>query len=132
MEQDMSEVSIEEVIKGYVKLRDKKNKMKREHSEELAPINEKMTLVEGWLMRDLISRKVQSQKTAEGTAFLQKSTSATVKDRDAFLDFVRKNKMWDLLENRVAKSVVVDHLENTGEVIPGVNFEQTQVVRIRR
>lgn len=128
----MSEVSIEQVVRGYIKLRDKKNEMKREHTEQLAPINEKMKLVEGWLMRDLITRKVQSQKTAEGTAFLQKSTTATVKDRDAFLDFVKKNDRWDLIENRVAKSAVVDHLENTGEVVPGVSFEQTQVVRIRR
>jgi hypothetical protein len=132
MEQDMSEVSVEEVVKGYIKLRDKKNDLKREHTEELAPINEKMALVEGWLMRDLVTRGVQSQKTAAGTAFLQKSTRATVKDRDAFLEFVKEKEMWDLLENRVAKSVVVDYLENTGEVIPGVNFEQTQVVRIRR
>jgi hypothetical protein len=128
----MSEVSVEDVIKGYVKLRDKKTELKRGHTEELAPINEKMALVEGWLLRDLTTRKVQSQKTAEGTAFIQKSTTATVKDRDAFLDFVRKNEMWDLIENRVAKSVVVDHLENTGEVIPGVNYEATQVVRVRR
>ena len=128
----MDTVSVKDVIKGYVKLRDMKNEMKRQHTEALAPINEKMQLVEGWLMRDLISRGVESQKTSEGTSYLQKSTSATVKDRDAFLNFVRENNMWDLLENRVAKSVVVDHLENTGEVIPGVNFEQAQVVRIRR
>lgn len=128
----MSEVTVRDVIKGYVKLRDRKNELKRQHTEELAPINEKMSLVEGWLMRDLITRGVQSERTEEGTAYLQKNSSATVKDRDAFLDFVRENSMWDLLENRVAKSVVVDHLENTGEVVPGVNFEQTQVVRIRR
>ncbi len=128
----MSTVSVEEVIKGYVKLRDKKNKLKQQHTEELVPINEKMLLVEGWLMRDLLSRGVQSQKTAEGTAFLQKNSKATVKDRDAFLEFVRENKMWDLIENRVAKSVVEDYLENTGEVVPGINFEKIQVVRIRR
>jgi hypothetical protein len=128
----MTNPTIEEVVKGYVSLRDKKTEMKRGHTEELAPINEKMKLVENWLLRDLLSRGVQSQKTAEGTAFLQKSTTATVKDRDAFLKFVRENEMWDLIENRVAKSVVVDHLENTGDVIPGANYEATQVVRIRR
>jgi hypothetical protein len=40
--------------------------------------------------------------------------------------------MWDLIENRVSKSVVSDYLEETGDVIPGVNYEVAQVVRIRR
>ena len=128
----MGSVTVKDVIKGYVKLRDRKNELKKQHTEELVPINEKMELVEGWLMRDLLTRGVESERTTEGTAYLQKNSKATVKDRDAFLEFVIEQKMWDLLENRVAKSVVVDHLENTGEVVPGVNFETTQVVRIRR
>lgn len=124
--------NIEDVVKGYVCLRDKKGDLKKKHSEELAPINEKMMKIEGWLMRDLQTRKVQSQKTAEGTAFIQKSTKATVRDRDAFLDHVKKNDAWDLIENRVSKSVVEDHLENTGEIVPGVHYEKTLVVRVRR
>lgn len=128
----MTAPNIEDVVKGYVSLRDLKTKMKKGHTEELAPINENMAKIEGWLMRDLQGRKVLSQKTAEGTAFIQSSTKATVRDRDAFLAHVKENDAWDLIENRVAKSVVEDHLENTGEIIPGVHYEKTLVVRVRR
>ena len=128
----MTAPNIEDVVKGYVSLRDLKTKMKKGHTEELAPINENMMKIEGWLMRDLQVRKVLSQKTAEGTAFIQSSTKATVRDRDAFLAHVKENDAWDLIENRVAKSVVEDHLENTGEIIPGVHYEKTLVVRVRR
>lgn len=128
----MTAPNIEDVVKGYVSLRDLKTKMKKGHTEELAPINENMAKIEGWLMRDLQGRKVLSQKTAEGTAFIQSSTKATVRDRDAFLAHVKDNNAWDLIENRVAKSVVEDHLENTGEIIPGVHYEKTLVVRVRR
>ena len=128
----MAAANIEDVVKGFVTLRDKKAALKKKHVEELAPYNEGMAKIEGWLMRDLQSRKVQSQKTAEGTAFIQKFTKATVRDRDAFLQHVKENDAWDLIENRVAKSVVEDHLENTGEVIPGVHYEKTLVVRVRR
>ena len=128
----MSTPNIEDVVKGYVSLRDQKAKIKKQHVEELAPFNEKMMKIEGWLLRDLQTRKVQSQKTAEGTAFLQKSTKATVRDRDAFLKHVKDNDAWDLIENRAAKSVVEDHLENTGEIVPGVHYERTTVVRVRR
>lgn len=128
----MTAANIEDVVKGYVTLRDKKAALKKKHAEELAPYNENMMKIEGWLMRDLQSRKVQSQKTAEGTAFIQNFSKATVRDRDAFLQHVKENDAWDLIENRVAKSVVEDHLENTGEVIPGVHYEKTLVVRVRR
>ena len=128
----MGTPTVDQVVKGYIKLRDKKNDMKKDQVEELRPINEKMALLEGWLQRDLMSRGVESQKTAEGTAFLSTTSAAVVKDRDAFLEFVKENEMWDLLENRVSKTVVRDHLEDTGEVIPGVNYQETKVVRIRR
>lgn len=128
----MAAPNIEDVVKGYVTLRDRKAKLKKKHSEELLPYTERMLKIEGWLLKDLQSRKVQSQKTAEGTAFIQKSTKATVRDRDAFLKHVKDTDAWDLLENRVAKSVVEDHLENTGEIIPGVHYEKTLVVRVRR
>ena len=128
----MGTPNVEDVIRGFVKLRDKKNEIKRRHSEELAPINEKMATLEAWLQRDLLNRKVQSQKTEAGTAYLSTDARATVKDRDAYLDFVREKGMWDLLENRVSKSVVRDYLEETGEVVPGVHYEVSQVVRVRR
>lgn len=125
-------VKINEVVRGYVALRDKKNEIKKRHAEELRPINEKMEVIEGWLQRDLMNRGVQSEKTDSGTAYLSTVVTATVRDRDEYLKFVKEKEMWDLIENRVSKSVVSDYLEETGEIIPGVNYEKTQVVRIRR
>lgn len=124
--------NVEDVVRAYVTLRDKKNERKREHAEELRPLTEKMEKLENWLMRDLQTRKVESEKTKAGTAFMSTVSSATVQDRDAFFEFVIKEKMWDLLENRVSKSVVKDRLEETGELVPGVNYNVTKVVRIRR
>ena len=128
----MGQPTVDEVVKGYIKLRDKKNQLKKDQAEVLKPLTEKMNLLENWLLRDLQTRKVESQKTAEGTAYITTMSAATVKDRDAFFDFVKENNMWDLLENRVSKSVVRDYLEDTGEVVPGVNYQETVAVRIRR
>ena len=128
----MGQTTVDKVIKGYVMLRDKKNEMKKDQAEALRPITEKMMVLEGWLQRDLMARGVESEKSKKGTAFLSTVSSATVKDRDAFLAFVKEKEMWDLLENRAAKSVVQDYLEETNEVVPGVNYQETKVVRIRR
>lgn len=123
---------VERIVEAFVKLRDHKMKVQKRHKEELAPINEKMDRLAGWLQSDLLQRKVQSQKTAAGTAYLSTDSSATVKDRDAYLKFVIENEMWDLIENRVSKTAVRDYLERTNEVPPGVNYVTTQVVRVRR
>lgn len=128
----MGTPTVDEVVKGYITLRDRKNKMKKDQAEDLRPITEKMGLLENWLLRDLQTRGVESQKTKEGTAFVSTVATATVKDRDALFDFIKEKDMYDLLENRVSKTVVADYLEDTGEVVPGVNYQQTQVVRIRR
>lgn len=128
----MGTPNVEDVVRGYIKLRDRKNDLKKQHADELRPITEKMTLLENWLLRDLQTRKVESQKTKEGTAYVSTVAAATVKDRDALFDFVKEKEMWDLLENRVSKSVVRDYLEETGEIVPGVNYQETKVVRIRR
>lgn len=128
----MAHATVDEVVKGYIKLRDRKVKLKKEQMDELRPITDKMVILENWLLRDLQTRKVESQKTAEGTAFISTMSAATVKDRDAFFKYVIENEQWDLLENRVSKTVVRDHLEDTGEVVPGVNYSETVVVRIRR
>lgn len=128
----MTEVNVEQIVAAFVKLRDHKNKIQKRHKEELAPVNEKLDRLSGWLQNDLLQRKVQSQKTAAGTAYLSTDSSATVKDRDEYLKFVIENEMWDLLENRVSKTAVRDYLEEHGEVPPGVNYVTTQVVRVRR
>lgn len=128
----MGKPLVSDVVRSYVKLRDKKTELKRKHSEELAPLNEKMAKIEGWLQRNLLEQGLQSQKTEEGTAYLSTETRATVKDRDAFFEWVIKNERWDFLENRVSKTVVKDYLEETGELVPGINYEASQVVRVRR
>ena len=124
--------TMDEAIKGFIKLRDQKQELQKEHKEELRPINDKLEIVGGWIQRELQKRGIDSAKTSEGTAFLQKNSTASVKDRDAFFEFVISHERWDLLENRCSKSAVEDHLENTGEVVPGVNYQKTQVVRVRR
>ena len=128
----MAQLTIDAVVKAYVSLRDRKNEIKKRHSEELSPITQKMEKIEGWLLRDLQTRKVKSQKTDEGTAFVTSVTKATVKDRDALFEFAIQNEMWDLFESRVSKSVVQDYLEQTGEIVPGVDYTETKAVRIRR
>ena len=125
-------MQIDELVGLYIDLRDLKEKRKRKHSEELAPINEKMNEIENRLQQHLLDEGVDSMKTANGTAFLQNSNSATVKDWDATLAYIKENDEWSFLEARVNKTAVKDFIASTGEVPPGVEFTTTRVTRVRR
>lgn len=128
----MSKPKIDAVVAAYIKLRDHKDEVKSRHKDELAPINEQMAKLEGWLHRELNAQGVDSFKTKAGTAFVQKATSVTVAEWDVTLPFIREHDLWDLLEARVSKSAVQDYVESTKEVPPGVNVRVEEVVRVRR
>lgn len=125
-------MKVDDAVRAYIRLRDHKEEVGRRQKEELAPINEKMGKIEAWLQRELLREGVESFKTSAGTAFLQSTTSATVKDWTAVLDYIRKNEEWSLLEARVNKTAVKDFMESTGDVPPGVDFKSNQVTRVRR
>ena len=125
-------MNIDDVIRGYVKLRDEKEELEKRHKEELAPVREKMQKIEAWLQDQLQEQGLTNFKGESGTAFLQEVSSATVADWDETLKFIRENEAWELLERRVSKTVVQDYLESHDDVPPGVAYKRETVVRVRR
>ena len=124
--------NLERVIAGYVKLRDAKNAMVKKQKEELDPLQTKIDFLENYLQKYLLDRNVESIRTEAGTAFLQRATSATVRDWVATLEYIVANKDWDLLEARVSKTAVKDFIEQHGSCVPGVEFSEAIVTRVRR
>lgn len=125
-------MKVDEAVAAYIGLRNKKEAMGKRHKEELAPIVDTMAKLENWLQKHLLEEGVDSMKTSEGTAFLQRATSATVKDWDNTLAFILENEDYSLLEARVNKTAVKDFIESNGEAPPGVNFTETIVTRVRK
>lgn len=125
-------MNIDDVIKGYVKMRDALDARVAEQKAELVPMRENMRKVEAWLQNQLQTQGLKNFKGASGTAFLKEVTSATVQDWDATLEFIKTNERWELLERRVSKTVVEDYAESTGEIPPGVELKREIVVQVRR
>lgn len=125
-------MKIDQVIQAYVALRDDLDAMKRRHTDETAPLREKMHKLEVWLQNQLQEQGLQNFKATTGTAFLKEVTSVTVENWEATLPFIKDKDMWDMLEKRVSKSVVEDYIESTGEIPPGVSVKRETVVQVRR
>ena len=123
--------TIKQVVEGYVRLRDHKKELQAQHKEQLAPINEKMEQMEGWLMRELNRENAESVRTEAGTVFKHTRTSSSVSDWDATLAYIIEHNAWHVLERRVSKTAIEEMAEN-GEEVPGVKLVRDITVQIRR
>lgn len=123
---------IDQIVDRYIKLRDKKAEIKADYEAKVASVEEAMAKLEAMILEHLNATGCASVGCEAGTAFKQTTTSATVADWDATLNFIRENDMWHMLDRRVNKTAVVEYREANDDLPPGVNWREETVVRIRR
>jgi hypothetical protein len=126
-------MKLSEAVSLYIQLRDQKAQMKAEFDEQVAPVQAKMDKLEAKLLEVFNTTGMDSVKTEFGTAYSTVRTTASVADRDSFMDYVKANEEWALLEVRVSKTAVEQFRSaNDNELPPGVNVREERVVNVRR
>jgi hypothetical protein len=126
-------MKLSEAVSLYIQMRDKKTQMKADFEASVAPLNEKMDKLEAKLLDVFNKTGMDSVKTEFGTAYATTRTTASVADREAFMDYVKANEEWALLEVRTSKTAVEQYRSaNDNELPPGVNLREERVVNIRR
>lgn len=121
----------DEMIKKYILLRRKIEKIEADHKKVLEPYVNVRSMLETALLAHLNETNLQSVNSEAGTAYKSVATSVTVRDWPKTLEYIRANELWDLLEARVAKTAAVEVVEETKKPIPGVTFAQAVVLRVR-
>jgi phage host-nuclease inhibitor protein Gam len=126
-------MKLSEAVTLYIQLRDKKAEMKADFDASIAPINDKMDKLEAKLLDVFNKTGMDSVKTENGTAYTAVRTTASIADREAFMDYVKANEEWSLLEARASKTAIEQFRDsNNGELPPGINIRSERVVNIRR
>jgi hypothetical protein len=126
-------MKLSEAVTLYIQLRDKKAQMKSDFDASVAPINDKMEKLEAKLLDVFNKTGMDSVKTEFGTAYTAVRTTASVADREAFMEFVKANEEWSLIEVRAAKTAIEQFRDNNdNELPPGINIRSERVVNIRR
>jgi len=121
-----------ELVDTYIKLRDAKSQLAKQHKEKVAKIDGMIDKIEAALLEQMNTLGVESVRTEQGTAYKSTLTSATVADWDACLDFIKQNEAWEMLEKRVKKDYVTHYVEEKGDLPPGVNIRTEVTVNVRR
>lgn len=118
-------------VEAYIKLRNKRKKIKELYTERDKELKVKMDKIEMEILDFLKTTGQESAKTKFGTAYKQRKTSATVSDGNEFFKFVLKHAAIDLLEKRVNKTAYLAYLDDKIEV-PGVALFTESKVMIRK
>lgn len=124
--------NIDHAVSGYIRLRDMKKEMEARHKEELAPIKDKMNKLEVWLLKQLQDQGADNIKTPHGTTYLSRRVSVRAEDKQAFMDYIKEQDMFGLLEVRPSKEAVTEFMESTGDLPPGITTTTDLTANVRR
>jgi hypothetical protein len=116
------------MVSNYLRLRDHKKKAQDEFKKSMARVTEGMDKLEAQMLNHLNNTDTKNIPTEEGTAYIIKRFNASVKDRDAFLDWVISNGKWDALDVKANKKYV----EDFGDEVPGVKVSTLNQIGVRR
>lgn len=129
---DAPKMDVAALTAKYIELRDLKAQMKAQADAAAAPVQEALEIIESALLKQMQETGTTALKTTAGTAFISERTSATVADWDAFLGFVRKNDLWNLLNHAANKTGVQEFAAQNNDLPPGVNWRVEKTVNVRR
>ena len=127
-----SSVDVDGLVALYVELRDKVTELKAKLKEEAAPYYKGMEDLEQLMLKHLQAVGAESIKTSSGTVYQRIERSATIKDKEAFREFVIEGQLFDLLDWKANKVAVFDYIEEKATDIPGLNTSAAMVVGVRR
>lgn len=126
-------MKMDDLVKAYVTTREKLSQLKVKHDAELAPYKELQDKIEAELLARFNQMGVESVRTNEGTAYTTVRARAGIADWDMFLQFVKNNEAFEMIERRVSKTAVEQYKAvHDDELPPGINWSEERVVNIRR
>ena len=124
--------SIETRVEQYVKIRDIIRDLEKKHEETIKPYKDSLEALGSVLLDHLTTTGLESARTASGTVYRTERVSASIQDVSAFWGHVVGTESWDLIDKRANKTAVSDYVSVNGTPPPGVNYNVSHVVGVRR
>jgi hypothetical protein len=133
-EVEVTSNGIAKLTGDYILLRDAKSKLKKAYEEKAAKIDALMgeigSRLEGYMLS--AGPDVKSVKTACGTFYKSVRYTASIADGQAFMDFVKRNEVWQLLDRRANAKECQKYMAQERVPVPGVNLSALVTIGVRR
>jgi len=127
-----SQSDLDRMTASYVALRDKIKAIKEVHANQLQPYQDGLETLNTWLLDQLNKTGAKHIATESGTIYRITRVSASLADSDVFWKYVLDNQEWRLLDRRANVTGVQAHINEKGDLPPGVNLNQYSEAGVRR
>jgi isocitrate dehydrogenase kinase/phosphatase len=127
------EITADRLVKAYVKIREERNRIAKEHDMKDAELKEQLEAIEHELLELCKTVGADSLKTQFGTVSRKVQKRFWTSDWHSFHKFVKENDALDLFERRISQTNMQQFLEENPDVLPqGLNVDSKYTVSIRR
>lgn len=126
-------MKIDKLVGTYIELRDQKARLKADYDAKVAHIDKAMNLIEAAMLQHFNATGSDSVNVrGVGTAYRTIKASCTVADKDAFMQYIRNNEAWEMLDIRANKTTVAQFRAANDDIPPGLNWSETVGVNFNR
>ena len=126
-------VSVDKLVRVYIKMREKREALTREYDTAYEAISEKMRLVKNELLDQMRSANVESIRTTEGLVYRTVNKKYWTSDWDSMYRFIKENDAPFLLEQRIHNSNMRQFLEENPDQLPvGLQNDRKYTVQVRK
>lgn len=122
----------DQIVEKYLEIRQAKKAVEDRFKAELADYDKRMSVIEGYLLNQLNESGMESMRTKAGTCYKHVKTSVSVADKEVFRKYVEEQGDLSLMTISANKTRVIEILEETNELPPGLNMTRVVTVGIRK
>lgn len=126
-------VPLEKLVRVYVKMREAKSRIVKEHEEQIEKIDSDMQSIKQALLGYCKEHNVESVRTKEGIFYRSIKKRYWTNDWESMGRFIVENNIPELLEKRLHQANTQAFLEQNPELLPpGLNVDSEFTITIRR
>lgn len=131
-EEPKQDYTFEFLVDAFIQNRDAIEKMEERHKQELKPALRLRELLTEQLLLKLKATGQEMARTKVGTVSAAPRTSVSCSDPNIFMDYVRENDAFELLDRRPNKTACLEFNSENGQLPPGVKMTSKQDVNVQR
>jgi hypothetical protein len=128
-----SQVSVDKLVRVYIKMRTKREALVKAHDEELEQIENGMKQVKAALLEHCKANNVETVRTSEGLFYRTIKKRYWTNDWESMGKFVVEHNVPELIEKRLHQGNTQTFLEENPDLLPpGLNVDSEYSVTIRK
>ena len=127
------DVSVDKLVSVFIKMRDERDRVKRELEKQVEDIEDQMKVISAELLSICKETGADSFRTPFGTAYRTLKERYWTNDWESFHKFMQDNGAMELLERRIHQTNMKQFLEENPDLHPaGLQRDREYQITIRR